>query len=1107
MNIFRKSMVFILILIAKNIWGQCENSGFENGNFQNWTGYTGSCCGINTPQLGLVPGQHTITNTASGFDQTVAPCFNLPVVAPGSNYSCQLGNPINGSQAERLQFDFLVTPESNLIIYKYAVVLEDPGHDVFEQPRFEAQVLTQNGNAIPCTYYQVAASGNIPGFQSCGGVVFKDWTIVGVDVSAYMGQTVTLDLATGDCALGGHFGYAYVDALCTSLRLDARFCEQANSATISAPDGFSYLWSTGETSQEIVINNPVQGQAYTCQLTSVTGCQAVLSNVMEFSSVDAQFEVESICTNNLSLLNTSINNNGFTESLVWTVNSVDYVNNDSLFVNNLTPGIYSIKLLAISDLGCVDSVESNIEVFREPEMELTITQDCFSMITIDTQILIEDNPITNIELFFNNVNVPSINVGTFNVEGGNNLSNNFQLITTDNIGCKDTLSESYFSPYPLSSEILYTSNYTGFNISCFGLNDGSAEIQILGGIPPYSVQWSTSPPQFGFNANNLYAGEVELLIIDENNCQISDTANLTEPTPLVGTLDILSDYNGFEISCYQGDDGIISLTASGGVGPYNILFNNGLIQNGEVLNGLSEQQLNYSISDANSCVEVGLGSLNDPPQLSSVISLVSDYNGSTISCHDAADGQAEIQVAGGVSPYSYLWSDGATNSTSNADLPVGIATVAVTDLNGCPLSNQINLTAPPIINLTANITSDFNGFSVSCYGLENGSVNATASGGTAPLSYWWSNGTSGSVSQNLSANLITAYVTDINLCDTLDFILNLTEPTELVMNTFQLSDYNGYEISCYGFSDGSISLNPTGGVPPFNYLWNNGTGNQSSSSGLSEGVQTVIVTDDNNCILQSLYVLDAPPQMSAQISTFPDTCYRSQGHAIAIANGGVSPYTYLWNNQMGMNHFYGLLGGSNSLTLYDLNNCSLDNDFTIGNLDAPVADMLIQPESNCSFSQVFFNDMSLNNPVEWKWTIEGVGESENQSESFFFPEPGEYTVNLMVKNQFDCIDDTTAVFSIRNQDLRVFVPNTFTPNGDNVNDVFKPVTSGLVNYTLSVFNRWGEIVYKGNESNEGWLGDRNGDGTICQFDIYYYSVLTSGICEEKAYEGYVLLCE
>ena len=184
MIILRKSIVFILLLIAKNIWGQCENSGFENGNFQNWTGYTGSCCGISTPQLGLVPGQHTITNTASGFDQTVAPCFNLPVVAPGSDFSCQLGNPINGSQAERLQFDFLVTPQSNLIIYKYAVVLQDPGHSPSEQPRFEAQVLTQSGSPIPCTYYQVAASGNIPGFQSCGGVVFKDWTIVGVDVSA-----------------------------------------------------------------------------------------------------------------------------------------------------------------------------------------------------------------------------------------------------------------------------------------------------------------------------------------------------------------------------------------------------------------------------------------------------------------------------------------------------------------------------------------------------------------------------------------------------------------------------------------------------------------------------------------------------------------------------------------------------------------------------------------------------------------------------------------------------------------------------------------------------------------------------------------------------------
>ena len=130
-----------------------------------------------------------------------------------------------------------------------------------------------------------------------------------------------------------------------------------------------------------------------------------------------------------------------------------------------------------------------------------------------------------------------------------------------------------------------------------------------------------------------------------------------------------------------------------------------------------------------------------------------------------------------------------------------------------------------------------------------------------------------------------------------------------------------------------------------------------------------------------------------------------------------------------------------------------------------------------------------------------------QSDKFYIIEPGVYTVNLLVKNQFDCIDDTTLEFSIKNQDLRCFVPNSFTPNGDNINDVFKPVMSGFINYTLTVYNRWGEVVYNGNELDKGWFGDKNGDGKISQFDIYNYTVSIIGFCYEKTYSGYVLLCE
>jgi len=202
-----------------------------------------------------------------------------------------------------------------------------------------------------------------------------------------------------------------------------------------------------------------------------------------------------------------------------------------------------------------------------------------------------------------------------------------------------------------------------------------------------------------------------------------------------------------------------------------------------------------------------------------------------------------------------------------------------------------------------------------------------------------------------------------------------------------------------------------------------------------------------------------------------------------------------------------LQGGANTMEIIDLNTCSRTFNFNIGNLDAPVAEMLITPENDCSFSHALFQDISINNPVAWQWTIEGIGSSDKQSDRFFFPEIGEYTVHLWVENAFNCADDTTQVFSLSNEDLRIFAPNSFTPNGDGINDYFKPVLSGVVNFTFTVYNRWGEVIYRGNEKSAGWAGDKNGNKNICQNDLYYYTITAKGICDEKVVKGFVQLTE
>ena len=195
----------------------CVNADFELNSFANWTGTTGSCCPINSITPGIVAGRHTIM-TGPGTDPNTNGA--ITVVAPGGQFSARLGNDDVGGEAEQLSYQIAVDATNALFIYRYAVVLEDPSHTLGEQPRFEIRVYDQNGLPVGCGEYNVVATAGIPGFvsivNSAGSTVhYKDWTTVGIDLSPYIGQNVTIEFSTGDCALGGHFGYAYVDCYCS----------------------------------------------------------------------------------------------------------------------------------------------------------------------------------------------------------------------------------------------------------------------------------------------------------------------------------------------------------------------------------------------------------------------------------------------------------------------------------------------------------------------------------------------------------------------------------------------------------------------------------------------------------------------------------------------------------------------------------------------------------------------------------------------------------------------------------------------------------------------------------------------------------------------------
>jgi gliding motility-associated-like protein len=251
-----KNLLLILLMIVSfSEVCQCQqtpcppNIDFETGTYSNWKFYTGTCCPIGSMiNSGQQAGRHVLMTTANGTDQY----GGFSVVAPnGGNYSLKLGNDDINSEAERARFTIYVPAGVNnyTLFYNYALVLEDPSHLASEQPRFELNIIDSNTNLpLPCGQYNYVIGANLPGFflstfPTAEPVWCKPWTTATLNLSGVAGHTVFADFSTGDCSLGGHFGYAYIDFSCNEIQIKTTVCNNAPTLTLTGPPGYAgYTW-------------------------------------------------------------------------------------------------------------------------------------------------------------------------------------------------------------------------------------------------------------------------------------------------------------------------------------------------------------------------------------------------------------------------------------------------------------------------------------------------------------------------------------------------------------------------------------------------------------------------------------------------------------------------------------------------------------------------------------------------------------------------------------------------------------------------------------------------------------------------------------------------
>ena len=458
----------------------------------------------------------------------------------------------------------------------------------------------------------------------------------------------------------------------------------------------------------------------------------------------------------------------------------------------------------------------------------------------------------------------------------------YTVIVTDSKGCSSTKSVTVTSTSGLSVSISKT------NVKCNGDSNGSATATVTGGTAPITYLWSNGA--ITSSISGLAAGIYSVTATDKNGCSASASTVIAQPAKL--TLAISST----STSC-GGNNGSVSVVVSGGTAPYSYAWSNGGTT--ASISNLAAGNYTVVVTDVNGCTATATTTVG------ASTNIVVNVSSTNAAC-GANNGTAAASVNGGTAPFTYSWSTGATTA-SISGLGAGTYTVSVTDKNGCSSSASVVITASPSITISI---SKINAF---CNGNNTGSATATVTGGTAPITYLWSNGVTTATISNLFAGTYSVTATDKNGC-TASASTIIAQPSALNLVT------SSSPTSCGG-SNGSASVAVSGATAPYSYAWSNGR-TTASIPNLAAGNYTVVVKDANGCTATATVSVAASTSLSVSITGVNSSCGANNGSATASVIGGTAPFTYLWSTGATTASISGLGAGTYSVSVTDKNGCT-----------------------------------------------------------------------------------------------------------------------------------------------------------------------------------------
>ncbi|MUV04437.1 hypothetical protein GN157_12025, partial [Flavobacterium rakeshii] len=685
-------------------------------------------------------------------------------------------------------------------------------------------------------------------------------------------------------------------------------CNNGNNgtATVTVTGGnppYTYAWSNGGTSENLHGLTP---GTYSVTVTDDKGCTTTASTTVNNPPA---LTATGVATN----VSCNGGNNGSIDLTVTNGSGLyDFAWSNGAFTEDLTglsPGTYTVT---VSDLiGCTTTAS------------ITITQPT----VLNASAMVDANVSCN-----------SGNDGeaTASATGGtapyNYLWSNgattasiagvpagtYTVTVTDANSCTDTANVTITQPTALNASAIST------NVSCNGGSNGTVDLTVVGGTPPYTFAWSNTATTE--DMTGLTAGTYNVTVTDSKGCTATASATITEPTVLMASA-VTTD-----VSCNGGSNGTVDLTVTGGTAPYTFTWSNTATT--EDMTGLTAGTYDVTVTDAKGCTTTASATVNEPAAL--IASLNSQTN---IACNGESTGSASITVNGGNPPYAYSWSNGGTTATIN-NLAAGTYFVTVTDNKGCTASASATLTEPTALIASASVDSN-----VSCNAGNDGAATASATGGEGSYSYLWSNGATTASIAGVVAGTYTVTITDTNSCtDTAS--VTITQPTEIVVTTSVLS-----QPSCNGDTTAGATASATGGTAPYSYYWNvNGYNvNTAGWIGSTAGTYTVNVTDANGCTATGEITITEPDAIDPGVTQTNVSCFGgNNGQATATPTGGVGPYNYLWSNGATTATVNDLVAGTYTITITDNNGCTGTDTVTITEPTELIASAVVDANISCN---------------------------------------------------------------------------------------------------------------------------------------------------------------